>query len=418
MKVGILTYGCSVNRADSELMATLLAEAGFEPVLESEDPELLIVNTCIVKGPTENKIIRKLQDFEEAGKKVIVTGCMPKAYPKLIDRFKGFAVLGVNSFDVVEVVTDYLKAGKAKNVQGSRDKVLPKRKKYNDYVDIVQISEGCLNQCTYCATRLARGKLVSYAPKLLIAEICESVSAGAKEIWLTSQDNGCYGFDIGTNLAELLRQVVRVPGDFKVRIGMMNPQYVLKFLDELAEVYKNDKIFKFAHIPVQSGSDAVLKHMKRGYTAGDFERIVAEFRKKMDITISTDIIVGYPTETEADFKKTLELLKQTEPDFLNLSRYWPRKNTLAGEMTQLPRDVVAVRSKAVAQWYEGSAKAKSKAWVGKMCSVTFTEERDGFSVGRNSLYKPVLTREKNLLGKTCSVKITDARKSELIGKCV
>lgn len=416
MKVGILTYGCSVNKSDSELMATLLADAGFEPLLESEKPGLLIINTCIVKGPSESKIIRKLQDLEKAGKQVVIAGCMPQAYPKLTDRFKGFAVVGVNSFDVVEVLRNYLKEGKAKKIRESKEKVFSKKIKYNRFVDIVPVSQGCLGFCSYCSARLARGRLVSYQPEILLNEIQESVKNGAKEIWLTSQDNGCYGFDIGTNLAELLKRVVKIPGDFKVRVGMMNPQHLKGFLEELIKVYQNEKIFKFAHIPVQSGSNKVLKEMRRGYTIQDFERIVERFRTAIDLTISTDIIVGYPTESEAEFKETLEFLKWVEPDFLNLSKYWPRKGTPAGEMKQLPRDVVAVRSRKVAEWYEKAAKARSKSWIDKRCSITFTEERDGWSVGRNPLYKPVLVKRKGLLGKTCSVKITGARKTELLGE--
>lgn len=418
MKVGILTYGCSVNKSDSELMATLLADAGFEPVFESEEPELLLVNTCIVKGPTEDKIIRKLQDLQKEGKWVIIAGCMPKAYPKLTDRFRGFAIMGVNSFDVVEVLRNYLEEGKAKKVRESKEKVLPKRIRYNKFVDITPISQGCLGFCSFCSTKFARGKLVSYKPEKLLDEIRNSVKTGTKEIWLTSQDNGCYGFDIGTNLAELLKQVVEIPGDFKVRVGMMNPQHLKGFLDDLVEVYKNEKVFKFAHIPVQSGSDNVLKEMKRGYTVKDFEEIVSKFRKAMDLTVSTDIIVGYPTETDRDFNETLEFLKHMQPDFLNLSKYWPRKGTVAGEMKQLPRDVIAARSKKVAELYSKTLKGKSKAWIGRTCSVTFTEERDGYSIGRNSLYKPVLVKGKSLLGRTHMVMITNAHKSELFGEVV
>jgi len=416
MKIGILTYGCSVNKSDSELMATLLAEAGFEPILESEEPSLILVNTCIVKGPTESRILRKLQDLQKAGKKVIIAGCMPAAYPKLTARFKGFTVMGTNGLDVVEVVRGYLEAGKTAGLRRSKEKVLLKKVRYNRYIDIVPISEGCLGACAFCATRFARGSLVSYRPEAILAEIRESVENGSKEIWLTSQDNGCYGFDIGTNLAELLKRVVEIPGDFRVRVGMMNPQHILRFLDDLIEVYKNPKVFKFAHIPVQSGSDKVLKEMKRGYTTKEFEGIVSAFRRAMDLTISTDIIVGYPTETEEEFKETLELLKRVRPDFLNLSRYWPRKGTPAGEMKQLSRDAVAARSKKVAELYSKMLKESSRGLVGRTCSVTFTEERGDFFVGRNERYRPVLAKGAGLLGKSCSVKITGVRKSELVGE--
>ncbi len=425
-RVGILTYGCSVNRSDSELMATLLAEAGFQPELETEDPLLIIVNTCIVKGPTENKIIRKLQDLEKAGKRVIITGCMPAAYPSILKRFKGFAVLGVNGFDIVETVNDYLKGNRHGAQPGFKEKVLPKSVRYNKFVEIIPISEGCLGACAYCATKIARGGLRSYSPAAVIGAAKAAVNSGAREIWLTSQDNGCYGFDLRprTNLAELLRAITEIPGDFRVRVGMMNPGHLggpRGFLDDLIEAYKSPRVFKFAHIPVQAGSNKVLKEMKRGYTAEEFEGIVARFRSglaKTGVTISTDIIAGFPTETEEDFKETLSLLKRTEPDFLNLSRYWPRKGTPAGGMKQLPRDVVAERSKKAADFYSKSLKGKNKAWIGKECSVKFTEERNGYFVGRNYLYRPVLVKGKNLLGKACSVKITASRKSELIGHII
>lgn len=415
MRIGILTYGCAVNKSDSELMATLLKDAGFEPVLESEEPGILIVNTCIVKGPTENRILRKLEDLREARKNVIIAGCMPAAYPHLTRRFPGFAVLGVNSFDVVEVVRNYIQEGVAKKTGGFKEKVLPKKIRYNGFVDIVPLSSGCLGSCAYCGVRLARGRLVSYRPELLLDEIEEAVREGVKEVWLTSQDNGCYGFDIGTNLAELLERVVEIPGDFRVRVGMMNPGHITGFLDDLIDVYKDDKVFKFAHIPVQSGSDKVLQEMNRGYTAKDFERIVSNFREAMDVTVSTDIIVGFPTETGDDFKETLSLLKRARPDFLNLSKYWPRKKTPAGGMKQLPRETIAARSRKVAELFSHILRLKNRRWIGRECSVTFTEEKNGFSVGRNSLYRPVLVKARGLLGKTCSVKITGTKKSELLG---
>ncbi len=450
MKIGILTYGCSVNRSDSELMATLLARAGFEPELESEKPKLLIVNTCIVKGPTENKILRKLKDLQEAGKKVIITGCMPEAYPHLAARFPDFAVLGIDSFDIVAVVRDYLGQTVVSRKEAMDGKVLPKTIKYNQFIEIVPISEGCLGSCTYCATKFARGSLVSYNPEALLDGIRQAVGEGVKEVWLTSQDNGCYGFDIGTNLAELLRAVVEIPGDFKVRVGMMNPQHIGGFLDELIDAYKSDKVFKFLHIPIQSGSDKVLEEMGRGYTAEDFLRIVSKFREAMELTVSTDIIVGFPTETEKDFQKTIQLLKRAQPDFLNLSKYWPRKKTKAGEMKQLPREVVAARSREVAKLFSEMLKEKNKSWIGKTCSVTFTDKKGDYlvgrnslyrpvlvkansgglrqqsaifdrtfsksSVGRNSLYRPVLVEGENLLGKIYSVKIIKTKKSELLGE--
>jgi len=206
-------------------------------------------------------------------------------------------------------------------------------------ITIIPISEGCLGDCNYCSVKFARGKLKSYKIEDIIKQI------KGKKILLTSQDTGCYGLDINTNLVELLKQVVKVKGNFQVRVGMMNPEHVLPILKDLVEVYKDKKIFKFIHIPIQSGSNNVLKEMNRRYTVEDFIKIVKEFRKQIpEIHISTDIIVGYPTETEEDFKKTINLLEKLKLEVINLSRFAPRPKTAALKLKQLPVEEIKRRS--------------------------------------------------------------------------
>jgi len=416
--VFVKTYGCSSNLADTERILWFIKKMGANIAPDEEDAEIVILNSCGVKQPTEDKIIRHSKDLSEK-KKVIMAGCLPKmidglkmkaSASGLFDNTSIPSVVGVimqcflSEYDNAPIVSNSESLRKASHIYA------------NKLIAPIQISTGCLNNCYYCSVKLARGELKSYAPEDLLDEIRESVKNGAKEVWLTSQDNGCYGFDIGTNLAELLRAIVEIPGEFHVRVGMMNPSHMRRFLDDLIDVYQNDKIYKFLHIPVQSGSDKVLKEMNRGYTTKDFESIVSKFRDNMDITISTDIIAGFPTETGGDFQETIELLKRAQPDFLNLSKYWPRKKTVAGEMKQLPREIVAARSKEAADLFTKLLKEKNKSWIGKECSVTFTEEKGDYFVGRNSLYRPVLVTGTDLVGKTCSVTITDSKKSELIGK--
>jgi MiaB-like tRNA modifying enzyme len=418
-RVFIKSYGCSSNKADTEKLLWYLKKMGAR-IVNEEESDIVILNSCGVKQPTEDKILRSARDLS-GNKKVIMGGCLPKMIDNIAIRVPGIAILDNTSLPSIVsrilkcFLVEYAESPIILNDEsGSRVSQVTT----NKFIAVTPLSSGCLGNCSYCSTKLARGKLVSYPPEDILKEIEESVKNGAKEVWLTSQDNGCYGFDIGTNLAELLKQVVKVPGDFRVRVGMMNPGYLNKFLDELIKVYQNEKIFKFAHIPVQSGSDKVLKEMRRGYTTKEYGELVKRFRDAMDITISTDIIVGFPTESEEDFKETVKLLKETRPDFLNLSKYWPRKKTEAGEMKQLPRDTVAARSKEVAELFSKILQEKNKSWLGRKCDVTFTEEKKGFSVGRNSLYRPVLVNGENLLGKTCSVKITDTKKSELIGELI
>jgi len=412
MKISILTYGCAANQADSEAMAGLLKEVGFD-VSFGEDPksDLLIVNTCIVKGPTENKIIRKLQDLSKAGRKVIVAGCMYEAYPDVAKKFPDFLFMGTNPVDVVEAVSDVARE------PVKRLAIKPLRT--NPFIEIIPISQGCLGRCAYCSVKLARGNLRSYTTKDIVAKVKAAVADGVKEVWLTSQDNGCYGLDIGTNLAGLLKLVAAVPGDFKVRVGMMNPGHVIPFLDELIEVFKDEKIYNFIHVPVQSGSDAVLKRMRRGYTTKQFKEIVSRFRKAMDMNISTDIIVAFPGETDADLKKTLNLLEETKPDVLNLSKYWKRRGTEAYDMEQVPLAVSKERGKAVAELFSKLSKGKDKKWLGWTGEILLTDSKNGYLVGRNQQYKPVLVkRDKDLLGKICSVRITDVSKGDYKGERV
>jgi len=350
MNISILSYGCAANRADSEIMASLLFEEGFNVSFdEEEDTDIFLVNTCIVKGPTEEKIMKKLMDFHAQKAKVVVSGCLPQAYPKITKDLPDFVFLGNNVFDITGVVKKYAKGEKTNNIRlDKREKAgYPKYRKDRN-VEVIPIAQGCLGSCSYCATRLARGGLVSYPVDSVVKSVKRAVGEGVKEVWLTSQDNGCYGYDLKPkkNLVDLLKEVLSVPGDFRIRVGMMNPTHLLDFLDDLVALYKNNKKIKpFLHIPVQSGSDKVLRDMNRYYTAADFRKIVKKFRDGLDLTISTDIIVGFPTETREDFEKTLTLLKETKPNVLNVSRYWVRRGTKAAEMEQLPVEVIKERGK-------------------------------------------------------------------------
>ncbi|MBN2518691.1 MAG: tRNA (N(6)-L-threonylcarbamoyladenosine(37)-C(2))-methylthiotransferase [Candidatus Altiarchaeota archaeon] len=415
-KIGILTYGCAVNQSDSEVMAGLLKEAGFTIAWGSEEPELILVNTCIVKGPTENKIIRKLQDLEKAGKKVIVAGCMPEAYPETLKRFPGFAFLGVNSTDILETVSNFL--GHRKKTLKPRNAETKKLRR-NRYIAVVPTSQGCLGNCSYCSVKLARGDLKSYTTNSILSQVKDSLDQGAKEVWLTSQDNGCYGLDIGTNLPGLIRQVVALPGEFRVRVGMMNPRFVLDFLDDLVDVCKNEKVYKFIHLPVQSGSDNILRLMNRGYTIDDFKRIVSRFRKELDFTLSTDIIVGFPGETQDDLRKTVDLLEEVKPEVLNLSKYWERKGTKACSMKQLPKDVIKVRGKTISHLFSKISREKEERWKDWEGIVLITGKKDGMYVGRNFAYKPVLVKGgEDLLGKFIDVRITETSTGDAVGEPV
>lgn len=423
-RVYIETYGCSANKSDTEIMMGILTEAGFEIVDSIEVSDVAIINTCIVKTPTAKRMERRIKEIYNSGKPLIVAGCMAKAERERIEKFASKAsMITPDAIDkIVDAVIRTINGEKVIVDSEKKEKVLLPTIPLNKIISIVQISSGCLSACTFCETRIAKGILKSYRPSSIIERIKKDVKNGFKEFWITSQDNGCYGFDIGTNLAELLSAIVKIEGNFFVRVGMMNPVHLIKrkeLLESLVQIFKNEKIFKFLHIPIQSGSNKVLKDMNRGHTVEEFLEVVDVFRKEIpEITIETDIIVGYPTETEEDFKKTVDLLKTLEPDAVNISKFFPRPKTPAEKLKQLKTEIVKGRSRKVYEITKEIALKKNKKYIGRNLTV-FVDEIGGEKsyVGRTINYKPVvINTDSNILGRIINVEIVDAKSNFLIGR--
>jgi MiaB-like tRNA modifying enzyme len=423
-KVYIETYGCSANKSDSEIMIGLLTQNGYSIADSIDLADIAIINTCIVKTPTAKRMERRIKEIYNSGKPLIVAGCMAKAERERIEKLVPKAsIITPDAIDkIVDVVKKTLDREKVVADSEKKEKVLLPRIPFNKIISIVQISSGCLSACTFCETRIAKGILKSYRPSSIIERIKEDVKNGLKEFWITSQDNGCYGFDIGTNLAELLNAIVKIEGNFFVRVGMMNPVHLIRrkdLLQNLIQVFKNEKIFKFIHLPIQSGSNKVLKDMNRGHTVEEFLEVVDAFRKEIpEITIETDIIVGYPTETEEDFEKTVDLLKTLNPDVVNISRFFPRPKTPAEKLKQLPTEIVNERSKKIHELVRSISLEKNKKYMQKVVSVFVDEVGKGKSyIGRTMNYRPVVIESENdILGKVINVEITDVKSNFLIGK--
>ena len=287
----------------------------------------------------------------------------------------------------------------------------------NPAVGIVEIASGCMSECTFCQTKLSKGDLVSYRLGDIVRQVQTEINEGCKEVWLTSTDNGCYGFDIGTDLPSLVTAVAEIPEDFMIRVGMMNPMYMPRIKENLIESFDNDKVFKFLHIPVQSGSDKVLNDMKRGHTVGTYREIVNKAKKRFgDFTISTDIIVGFPSETREDFEKTVELLDETRPDVVNLSRYSARPGTEAAEWEQIDVAEVKRRSKVIFEQINKISIENNQKWIGWIGKVLFDEKTDEGIKGRNFAYKPISVQDKVDIGQSHTVEITDVTVNTLLGK--
>jgi threonylcarbamoyladenosine tRNA methylthiotransferase CDKAL1 len=281
-RVFLRSFGCSTNLADGEVMAGCLAKAEFKLVEGLAEADIVIYNTCAVKGPTENRMIDLLKKVPK-GKKLLVVGCLPLInFDRLCREAHFDGVAGPALGDkIIEIVNSVLKGEKVVALEGA-DKAKPNlslpRVRLNPVVGIIPISYGCLGSCAYCCVVYARGRLRSYSIKEIVERVKADLAHGVREFWLTSQDTACYGRDIGTNLAELIEAVSTLEGDFTVRVGMMTPNMALGILENLIKAYGNEKVFKFLHLPVQSGDDDVLKRMRRFYTVADFKKIVDTFQ--------------------------------------------------------------------------------------------------------------------------------------------
>jgi MiaB-like tRNA modifying enzyme len=416
-------YGCESNKYDFEIMLANLESAGYEEVKKPEYADLIIVNTCGVKKPTEDRILRRLWELNKLKKPIVIAGCLPRInLPAIKSIIPNYSAV-MDPFTIHEIASIAKRA-----IEGERGIVcfsnkpivktkMPK-KQTNKYIKTIQIAEGCMGACSYCCTRFARGRLFSYPKELIIEEIKNALEKGSIEIRLTAQDTGIYGVDLGFRLVDLINEILSIDKEFRIRIGMMNPAHALSIASKLIELFKDPRIYKFIHVPVQSGSDKVLKEMKRNYTVKEFKDLVKSFRENVsNITIATDIIVGFPTESDKDFEETLKLLNEIKPDIVNISKFMPRPNTEAASMEQLDPKIVKHRSKILSLLVTQISLENNKRLIGLEFNAYVTEEKIDNEVflGRIENYKPVILKGKDLLGKKVKVKITQAFPRYLIG---
>ena len=419
-KIWVEAYGCSASFADSEMISGLIVNGGHTLAENNEESDLNLIVTCSVKDATATKMVHRIK--ESKSKPLIVAGCLPKAEQNTVEKFaENASLMGPNSIGkTLQVIETTLSGSKIVALDDTdlSKTGLPKVR-LNPAVGIVEIASGCMSECTFCQTKLSKGDLKSYRIGDIVRQVETELADGCKEIWLSSTDNGCYGLDIETDLPSLVDHVSDIPQDFRIRVGMLNPMFMPRIRDGLLKSFENDKVFKFLHVPVQSGSDSVLNHMKRGHGVETFKNVVKKFRDKFEtFTISTDVIVGYPTETEEDFEKTISLLKETRPDIINHSRYSRRPGTDAAEMPQIDMSEIKRRSKKLFELVNEISFSNNKKWIGWEGLVLFDETSDGQIKGRNYAYKPIFVKEAVTIGQKNQVKVVDVTNHSLIGKVI
>ena len=401
--LAVISQGCAANFGDGEKIARSFASEYRVTfgMPESQKPDAFVLNVCTVKGNAGAlKLLREaLSTAPEA--KLFITGCAPKDFREEVAKIT----------DKV-VYTSLRELGRGMLTLPLRESPL---------VGIVNIEEGCLDACAYCSTRLVKGRLHSYPAADIVQQVKSLVSDGCVEIQLTGQDCGCYGFDTGTNLAELVQQILaEVPGNYKMRLGMGNPRHMMQYLDDLLKCFEDDRVYKFIHLPVQSGSENMLKAMNRKHSADDYAMLAEAFNKFPLFTLSTDLIVGFPGETEQDFQDTLDILEKTRPTVCNITRFVARPNTPAYKMAgAVPDEVKHIRSATLAEAFQRIATENNARWVGQIEAVVIEKPgyRKGTYIARNAAYRPVaITSEKPLQpGERFTVSIAAAEPFALIG---
>lgn len=368
---------------------------------DPRDADLRVINTCVVISQTESRMLRRIQELTEIGDTEI-TGCLPSVSADTLDM-KSIKPISRETF------RDFYR-GMLDDVEISEPSIF----------DGIPINQGCTGNCNFCISRVARGKLLSRRPQKIVDQVRMQVARGIREVRITSLDSAAYGKDIGIRLPQLVDMITSLEGSFMLRIGMMEPRNTSEILHELLVSYGSNKVFKFMHLPVQSGSDAILEAMNREYTSSDFIEITSAYRRKFPgATLSTDIITGYPGEGDREFGETLEVLEKTRPNIINVTRFSPRPFTKDFNLTPASSNITKERNKIVQEVHRRICSEELEKVVGNEETVLITErgKKDTY-VGRDIYYRPVVIPGQHSIFDRIHCTITGYGETYLVGSPV
>lgn len=420
----ITTFGCQMNEHDSERISFILEDLGYTYEEDRKKADFILFNTCLVRENAELKLygqVSSLKKLKEAHpeKIIAVSGCMMQtevARQVIIDKHREvdiiFGTKNINS--LADLIFRYLETGE-RVVDISTDNVKDDFVKYNTpnhFQAYVNIMTGCDNFCSYCIVPESRGREESRRPSSIIEEVEYLVGQGYKEVTLLGQNVNSYGnkADFDQTFPELLERVAQIPNLKRLRFTTSHPK---DLSDDLIKVIKrNDNICKYFHLPLQSGSDKVLKDMNRKYTQEKYLERVSKLREEIpEIAISTDIIVGYPTETEEDFEKTLDVCRKVGYDTAFTFKYSPRPKTRAAKLKPIDDDIVQDRFDRLLDVLYPIFYEKNKTYIGKTVEVLLESESKNnpeVLTGRTDDYKLVHVKaNKDMIGEIVKVKVTD-----------
>lgn len=435
-KYCVVTYGCQMNLHESEKISGILSGMGMSAVNEAENADVVVFNTCCIRDTAERRALGNIGKMKELKKKnknllIVVTGCMTQQ--------NGFAENMKERYQYVDVILGTHNISDLENQIRIR---LEKKKRVaavldtDGYIDDettpvtrtsfpnawVNINYGCNNFCTYCIVPYVRGRERSRDMKSIISECEKLINDGYKEITLLGQNVNSYGNDVpdeNVNFANLLREVAKIDGKFRIRFMTSHPKDLTE--DVVKAIRDNDKICNNIHLPIQAGSNSVLKNMNRRYTREHYLGLIDMIRRYLpDCGITTDIMVGFPYETEEDFLDTMDIVEKVRFSTAFTFIYSVRKGTKAAEMPQIPYEIKQNRIKRLIARQNEITEEISKDYVGNVYEILvegMQEKKNGYVVGRTESGRLVSAKgDESMIGEFKNVKITAVKNAQLLGE--
>ena len=361
--------------------------------------DLSIIGTCVVIKHTEDKMVRRISELSNKSDKVRVLGCL--------------STINGNTLESENI--EVLKPKEFRNFYtGGLDDIDIK----SDIYDGIPINQGCTGSCNFCISHIARGRLLSRPSEKIVNQIKMQLDHNIKEIRISSLDTAAYGKDIQTDLAELVNKITSIDQQFRLRVGMMEPRNTYDILSKLLNSYKNNKVYKFLHLPVQSADNTVLNAMNREYTYEEAIKVLKAFKDNFkDMSIATDIILGYYNDSSEGFEKTHKFIEELKPDIINITRFSPRPYTRDFNKKPMNSNLLKEWSNSLIELHVEIMDKKLNGYIGKIEEVMITEKgKNGTYVGRDDNYRPVVLKGKYNLYDKIKCLITSHGNNYLIGE--
>lgn len=425
-RVAFITLGCKVNQYETNAMMQEFLQKGYKIVESSKKADIYIVNTCTVTNMSDRKSRQMLRRVKELNKEAIVVacGCYVQVAKEEVQKIEEIDLLFGNNEkkNIVESIERYLKENQKKNII---EDVMNQRE-FVDFGDItytektravIKVQDGCDRFCSYCIIPYARGRVRSREPKSIVSEIEKIANQGIKEVVITGIHIASYGKDFREEykLIDLLEEINQIEGIERIRLGSIEPLLITEeFMNRLVKL---EKVCHHFHLSLQSGCNETLKRMNRRYSTEDFHEIVEILRKYYtDVILTTDIIVGFPQETEEEFEKTYKFLEKIKFYKMHVFKYSPRKGTKAAEMSgQIDGSVKEQRSQKLIELSSRNEKEYNKNYIGKEVEILFEEKKNGYYQGHTKNYILALCKtDKNIENKLLRAKCIDVTENNII----